>query len=143
MPKASPKKDLVARIDGASRGNPGMAAFGVVFETADGKPIAELKNVIGETTNNVAEYEALLAALEYASSRQYERVKVLSDSELLVRQIEGRYKVRNPRLKPLHEHARRIIERLAGFSIRHIPREQNRRADRLANQALDDAKEKT
>ncbi len=130
-------KDIVARIDGASRGNPGPAGYGVIIETNEGRRLAELKKVLGQTTNNVAEYQALLAALAYALSHRHLRLKVISDSELLTRQMEGRYKVKSPDLKPLHERTRQMIARLEAFSIEHVPRDQNREADRLANQALD------
>ncbi len=131
--------EVVAHIDGASRSNPGLAAYGVVIKTADGKQLDSLKKFLGQASNNVAEYEALLAALDYALRSGHRRLKVLSDSELLTRQIEGTYKVKSPDLKPLHERARQMIARLEKFSIEHVPREQNREADRLANQALDAA----
>lgn len=139
MPKTLPvqKTELVAHIDGASRGNPGPAAYGVVVEMADGKPLAELAEVVGETTNNVAEYRALLAALAYALEHRHSRLKVISDSELLTRQIAGTYKVKSPDLKPLHEQAKQKIAQLEAFSIAHVRREENREADRLANRALD------
>jgi len=131
--------EIVAHIDGGSRGNPGPAAYGVVIETAQGQAVTAFAKFIGETTNNFAEYQGLLAALEYALSHGYPRLRVLTDSELMARQISGRYKVRSPDLKPLHEKAQAMIARLESFSIRHVYREQNREADRLANQAMDDA----
>ncbi len=139
MPKTPPiqKTDLVAHIDGASRGNPGPAAYGVVVEMADGKRLAELAEVLGETTNNVAEYHALLAALAYTLEHRHPRLKVISDSELLTRQVAGAYKVKSPDLKPLYEQAKRKIAQLEAFSIAHVRREENREADRLANRALD------
>ncbi len=137
--KPAETRDIVARIDGASRGNPGPAAYGVIIETGDGRRLAELSHNLGHATNNVAEYQALLAALDFALGHRYSRVKVFSDSELLARQIEGTYKVRHPDLKALHEQARRGISRLESFSIEAVPREQNRGADRLANRALDDS----
>ncbi len=132
-------REIVARIDGASRGNPGPAAYGVIIEASDGRRLAELNRCLGHATNNVAEYQALLAALDYALEHRYSRLKVFSDSELLARQIEGTYKVRHPDLKALHEQARRGISRLESFSIESVPREENRKADRLANKALDDS----
>lgn len=102
--------------------------------------MATLSKTLGHTTNNVAEYHALLAALEYAVEHQLRRLKVLTDSELLARQIQGSYKVRSPDLKPLYEHARRTIARFESFSIQHVRREQNSEADGLANLALDEAK---
>ena len=101
--------------------------------------MANLSKTLGHTTNNVAEYHALLAALEYAVEHQVQRLKVLTDSELLARQIQGVYKVRSLDLKPLHERARSAIARLESFSIQHVRREQNSEADRLANLALDGA----
>jgi GxxExxY protein len=129
--------DAVMHIDGGARGNPGPAACAVVVAAADGAPLASFSKYLGETTNNVAEYRGLLAALEYALEHHYLRLKVVSDSELLVRQMQGRYKVKSADLKPLHEQARRLIDRLAAFSIEHVRREANREADRLVNEALD------
>lgn len=131
--------EVIARIDGASRGNPGPAAYAVVLGTVEGGRLAAFSKFLGPATNNVAEYQALLAALDYAYEHRHRRLRVLSDSELLVRQIEGRYKVKSPELKPLHERGRQKIARLEAFSIAHIPREQNREADRLAKQALNAA----
>lgn len=127
------------RIDGGSRGNPGPAAYAVVVEDAHGVPLASFSQSLGATTNNVAEYEALLAALGYALRHDYRRLKALSDSELLVRQIQGSYKVKNADLKALHQRALGLIGRLEAFSIAHVPREANRDADRLVNEALDTA----
>ena len=130
---------IVAHVDGGSRGNPGPAAYGVSIENADGTPLASLSRSIGRATNNVAEYQGLLAALEFALQHGHTGLRVLTDSELMARQIEGRYKVKSPDLKPLFEKARQMIHRLESFSIRHVPREQNREADRLVNEALDAA----
>ena len=143
MPISRAKPAIVARIDGASRGNPGPAAYGVVIETPDGERLATLAKRLGQTTNNFAEYQALLAALEYALQHKYLRVKAFSDSELLVRQMQGAYKVKSPDLKLLHERARELVAQLESFAIHHVPREQNREADRLANQALDGAEADT
>jgi len=131
--------EIIAHIDGGSRGNPGPAAYGVSFETAQGQPVTGFAKFIGETSNNVAEYQGLLAALEYCLGHGYSHLRVLTDSELMARQISGRYKVRSPDLKPLYDKAQAMIARLESFSIRHVYREQNREADRLANQAMDDA----
>jgi probable phosphoglycerate mutase len=136
-PPSSRSSEVVAHIDGASRGNPGPAAYAVVMDNAQGVRLAAFSNSLGETTNNVAEYQALLAALDHALKHHHLRLKVLTDSELLARQIEGVYKVKHPDLKPLHAEARRMIARLEAFSIRHVPREENREADRLANRTLD------
>jgi probable phosphoglycerate mutase len=129
--------EVIAHIDGASRGNPGPAAYGVVLESPDGVPLTTLSKAIGHTTNNVAEYHGLLAALEYALQHNVRRLKVLSDSELMARQIQGAYKVKSPDLKPLFERARSAIAQLESFSIEHVRREHNREADKLANLALD------
>jgi ribonuclease HI len=132
--------DLVAHIDGGSRGNPGPAAFAVVMKTTDGQLVDEISGFLGRTTNNVAEYQALLAALDYALAHKCRRLRVLADSELLVHQINGVYRVKNPGLKPLYERAKHLISRIESFSIRHVYREENREADRLANQTLDAAR---
>jgi probable phosphoglycerate mutase len=131
--------EVIAHIDGASRGNPGPAAYAVAMEFSDGPKIAGFSGYLGRATNNFAEYQALLAALEYALSHHYLRLRVQTDSELLARQIEGVYKVKSPGLKPLQEKARQMIARLESFSIQHVPREQNHEADQLANQTLDAA----
>ena len=130
---------VVMYIDGASRGNPGPAAYAVVVKAADGAPLAAISKLLGQATNNVAEYEGLLAALGYALRHHHLRLKVVSDSELLVRQIQGSYKVKSPGLKLLHQRAREMIARFAAFSIEHVRREHNREADRLVNQALNAA----
>ena len=135
--------EIVAHVDGASRGNPGPAAYGVAIETAAGEPIAAFGKYLGETTNNFAEYQGLLAALAYALEHQYSRLSVVTDSELMARQVNGLYKVRSADLKPLHEKAQALIRRLERFSIRHVLREHNQRADRLANKTLDAAERAT
>lgn len=127
----------IANIDGASRGNPGPAAYAVILRGPDGKKAAGVAKCIGRKTNNVAEYYALLAALDYAAANAVRALRVRSDSELLVRQIQGRYRVKNPELKPLHERALKLVRGLEYFQIEHVPREQNSDADELANQALD------
>jgi ribonuclease HI len=129
--------EVIAHIDGASRGNPGPAAYAVVMESSDGARLTGFSEYFGEATNNVAEYQALLAALEYALRNHYLRIHVKTDSELLARQLEGVYKVKSPALKFLHERAQQMIAHLESFSIEHVPREENQEADRLANQALD------
>ncbi|MBI1940216.1 MAG: GxxExxY protein [Acidobacteria bacterium] len=139
---ATNRDGVVLYIDGGSRGNPGPAAYGVVVKDAAGNPLTAFSKFLGRTTNNVAEYEGLLAGLDYALSHHRSKVKVCADSELMVRQIQGRYKVKSADLKPLHERARQMIGRLEDFSIEHVRREQNREADRLVNQALDAAEEK-
>lgn len=136
-PVAPPAGVCIANIDGASRGNPGPAAYAVVVRDPNGKVILELGKRLGRDTNNVAEYYALLAALDYATSSGIRALRIRSDSELLVRQIQGRYKVKSPDLKPLHERALKLSRQLQYFTIEHVRREQNRDADALANAALD------
>lgn len=128
---------LIANIDGGSRGNPGAAACAVVLSTLDGVRVAAFSKHLGRGTNNFAEYEGLLAALRYALDNRRLQLRVRSDSELLVRQIQGRYKVKSADLKPLHEQALGLIRELERFEIEHVPREQNHEADRLVNEALD------
>lgn len=134
---ATPPGVSIANIDGASRGNPGPASYAVVIRDPAGKVILELAKRLGRETNNVAEYYALLAALDYAVSHGISSLRVRSDSELLVRQIQGRYKVKSAELKPLHERATKLARQLSYFAIEHVRREQNRDADALANVALD------
>jgi ribonuclease HI len=129
----------IANIDGASRGNPGPASYAVVIRDPNGKTILELAKNIGRETNNVAEYYALLAALDYATSHNVSALRIRSDSELLVRQMQGRYKVKSADLKPLHERASKMAKQLGYFAIEHVRRELNRDADALANVALDQA----
>jgi ribonuclease HI len=129
----------VANIDGASRGNPGPASYAVVLRDPEGKIALELAKNIGRETNNVAEYFALLAALDYAATHNIAALRVRSDSELLVRQMQGRYKVKSADLKPLHERASKLSRQLRYFTIEHVRRELNRDADALANVALDSA----
>jgi ribonuclease HI len=127
-----------ANIDGGSRGNPGPASYGVVIRDPRGEIAAKLKKYIGRTTNNVAEYYGLIAALDYAESHGIRALRVESDSELLVNQMRGRYKVKSAELRPLFERARKMSQSLESFRIDHVYREQNRAADLLANQALDE-----
>lgn len=134
---APPAGVHVANIDGASRGNPGPAAYAVILRGPDGAKIAGIAKRIGRKTNNVAEYYALLAALDYAAANSIRALRVRSDSELLVRQMQGRYRVKNEELKPLYERAQKLTRGLEYFVIEHIPREQNSDADALANLALD------
>jgi len=127
----------VANVDGASRGNPGPAAYAVVMRNPAGQVVLELGKRIGRETNNVAEYYALLAALDYATVHGIRSLRIRSDSELLVRQVQGRYKVKSAHLQPLHERVRKLARELDYFAIEHVPREMNREADALANAALD------
>jgi len=127
-----------ANIDGGSRGNPGPAAYGVVIRNAKGEIVAKLKKYIGQNTNNVAEYFGLIAALDYAQSHEIRALRVESDSELLVKQMRGHYKVKSEDLRPLFERARKMTQMLESFRVDHVYREQNREADSLVNQALDE-----
>jgi ribonuclease HI len=128
---------IVAYCDGGSRGNPGPAGFGVYIQDAKGGVLAELSKFLGKRTNNFAEYSALLAALEFALTNGHESLRVVSDSELMVKQIKGQYRVNSPELRPLYEEARRRIGQLGHFQIQHVLREKNQHADRLANAAMD------
>ena len=127
-----------ANIDGGSRGNPGPAAYGVVIRNPRGEIVARLKKYIGRSTNNVAEYYGLIAALDYAQSNQVRALHIESDSELMVKQMRGQYKVKSADLQPLFERAKKMSQSLASFRISHVYREQNREADALANQAMDE-----
>jgi len=128
---------LRLHVDGASRGNPGEAGFGVHVATADGSEVASLFGYLGRATNNVAEYQALLHGLRFALARGARAVEVFSDSELLVRQLAGRYRVKHPGLQPLFREAQALLARFASVRVSHVPREQNREADALANRAVD------
>ncbi len=128
---------LVAYIDGGARGNPGPAGYGVYIEDENRHPVAELSEFLGHQTNNYAEYSGLLAALSYALRHGFKALRVVSDSELMVKQIRGEYKVSSPTLKELHTQAKKLIEQIDYFEIKHVLREKNRQADRLANLAMD------
>jgi probable phosphoglycerate mutase len=136
-----PPDSLVAYIDGGSRGNPGPAGFGVRVQTAGDALVDEFCESIGVATNNVAEYRGLLAALNWAAERGERRLHVRSDSELLVRQMRGDYRVKNPGLQALHRQARALVDRFERVTFEHVPRSENRDADRLANLAMDQAAE--
>jgi ribonuclease HI len=125
-------------IDGASRGNPGEAGFGVYVTDPEGAEIASLYGYLGRATNNVAEYEALLHALRYAQARGASDVRVFSDSELVVKQVNGLYRVKHKDMLPLHRQATSLLAHFADARVSHVRREQNRDADRLANRALDE-----
>lgn len=137
MHSAPPASVHVANIDGASRGNPGPAAYAVILRAPDGSKLCEFAKVIGRETSNIAEYYGLVAALDYAASHSIRALRVRSDSELLVRQMQGRYKVKNAALRPLHERAQKLARALDYFVIEHVMREQNCEADALGNLALD------
>jgi ribonuclease HI len=132
-----PEHHLVAFSDGGARGNPGPSGYGVVVQDEAGRKVAALSEYLGHQTNNVAEYRGLIAALEYAVAKGHKALKVISDSELLVRQIKGVYKVNNAALQLLHRRAQELIAQLEWFSIGHVLRGHNEEADRLANAAMD------
>jgi len=128
---------LTAHCDGGSRGNPGPAGYGAVIEDQQGRTLAELSEFLGIQTNNFAEYSGLLAVLRWAVEHRAQRLSVVSDSELMVKQMQGKYKVSSPILRPLFEEARQLARRIQSFEIRHTLRGGNKHADRLANQAMD------
>jgi ribonuclease HI len=143
---AEPKPVAAAyrmNIDGGSRGNPGPASYGVVIRDGRGEIVAKLKKYIGRMTNNVAEYYGLIAALDYAESHSVKAIRIESDSELLVKQMRGQYKVKSEDLRPLFERALKMSKAFESFRIEHVYREQNREADALANEALDETEGKT
>ena len=129
---------LHIHIDGASRGNPGEAGFGISVQDDRGETQAELYGYLGRASNNVAEYQALIHALRWARAHGARTVRVFSDSELVVRQVNGQYRVKHPDMVPLHREATRLLREFASATVSHVRREQNREADRLANQALDE-----
>jgi ribonuclease HI len=132
-----PHNYLVAHVDGGSRGNPGPSGYGVVITDQSGRKVATLSEYLGHQTNNYAEYHGLLAALDYVTKHGHKALKVVGDSELLVKQIRGQYKVKSPALLELYQRARQMIAQLDWFSIQHVLREKNMEADQLANAAMD------
>ena len=132
------EETLDIHIDGASRGNPGEASFGIHVTDRQGKQKAALFGYLGHASNNVAEYQALIHALRWALGQAALRVRVFSDSALVVRQVLGRYKVKHPDMVPLHREATSLLRRFENASLTHVRREQNREADALANRALDE-----
>jgi ribonuclease HI len=137
MMKQAPENHLIAHTDGGARGNPGPAGYGVVIHDSMGNKVAGLSQYLGKQTNNFAEYQALIAALEYALEHGPKALKVISDSQLLVRQVKGVYKVREPMLRELHSRAKGLVSQLEWFDIEHVLRGRNREADELANVAMD------
>jgi ribonuclease HI len=135
--KPAPANYLIAHTDGGARGNPGPAGYGIVIHDAQGNKVAALSEYLGHQTNNFAEYQALIGALEYAVAHGLKALKVISDSELMVRQIKGIYKVKNATMQELYARAKQLIAELEWFSIDHALRENNSEADELANQAMD------
>jgi len=132
---------VVAYIDGGARGNPGPAGYGVSIQTPDGSVLKELHGAVGIATNNIAEYNGLLAALQWAVDHDVRRVHVRADSELLVKQMRGEYRVKNPGLQPLHVRARLLAAQLDDVKFEHVRREFNKEADRLSNAGMDEAEE--
>ncbi len=137
IPKVGGSGMFTAHCDGGSRGNPGPAGYGAVIEDSEGHIVARLSEYLGKQTNNYAEYSALLAVLDWALKNDAKRLKVVSDSELMVKQMKGLYKVKNPGLIPLWEEAKRRAAKLERFEMSHTLRGGNQEADRLANEAMD------
>jgi len=136
-PAAEATDWLTAHCDGGSRGNPGPSGYGAVIEDAKGRVLAELSEFVGIQTNNFAEYSGLLGVLRWAIEHGAKRLRVISDSELMVKQMQGKYAVKSPILRPLFDEARRLSNRLDSFEMRHTLRGGNKTADRLANEAMD------
>ena len=130
---------ITAYIDGGARGNPGPAGYGVYIQDADGAPIEELHGGLGVATNNVAEYNGLLAALRWAAEHGHRRIHIRADSELLVKQMRGEYRVKNEGLKPLFLQACALIREIGNVTFEHVRRELNKDADRLSNLGMDQA----
>lgn len=134
-----PPNTHTANVDGAARGNPGPAAYAVIVRAPNGQIVFQLGKYLGRATNNVAEYYGLISALDYAAGHGIRRLRVRSDSELLVRQMQGHYKVKSLTLAPLHERAQKLARGMDYFAIEHVRREFNAEADALCNEALDGA----
>jgi len=130
---------LIVNVDGGARGNPGPAAIGIVIRDGEGAVLRDLGETIGEATNNVAEYKALIRGIELAVEMGGDQLEIRGDSELVVKQMLGQYKVKHPDMKPLHAQAKDALAGVSEWSIRHVRREQNSEADALVNQALDAA----
>lgn len=128
---------VTAYCDGGSRGNPGPSGYGVFLEGPKGETVGELSEFLGKKTNNFAEYSGLLAALDFALKNGHPRLRVVADSELMVKQIKGQYRVNSPDLRPLYDEAKRRIAQLEFFRIEHVLRGKNKKADQLANDAMD------
>jgi ribonuclease HI len=131
-------RKLVLHVDGGARGNPGPAAIGVVLSTPDGEQVASLGETIGETTNNVAEYRALLRGIELAAAHGAQDLDVINDSELVARQVRGVYKVKHPAMQELHRQALSALGQFQSWTIESVPRARNAEADALVNRALDE-----
>ena len=133
----TPERYLIAHIDGGARGNPGPAGYGAAIADSAGQPVANLSEYLGHRTNNYAEYSGLLGALGYCLKNSEPALKVISDSELMVKQLNGQYKVKSPDLKLLYDRAQTMIRQLTWFRAEHVLRAKNKDADRLANDAMD------
>ena len=142
-PGSPPASWITAFCDGGSRGNPGPSGYGVRIDDANGNKIEELYEFLGVKTNNFAEYSALLAALDFALARGYTHLRVVADSELMVKQMQGKYRVKSPDLRPLYDEAKRRVANLEAFRIEHVLRGKNKHADRLANLAMDKGSHRT
>ena len=138
-PPRAGETEAVLWTDGAARGNPGPAGIGAILKTPTGEVLYSASEFLGHTTNNVAEYRAVLLGLAGALARGIERIEVRADSELLIKQLKGEYRVKSPGLRPLFDEARRLISRFESVKLTHIRRELNGEADRLANQGIDQA----
>jgi probable phosphoglycerate mutase len=136
-PEGGAVEDVVINADGGSRGNPGPAGIGAVVATTDGRVLAEIAEGIGHTTNNVAEYKAVIAGLARAAELGARRVRVRADSKLVIEQMKGAWKVRQAHLMPLRDEAKRLAGGFDQVSYEHVPRERNKLADALANKAMD------
>ncbi len=141
-PRPQPAGSCLLYTDGASRGNPGEAGAGVVLLDLERRELASRGIYLGQCTNNVAEYRALVAGLELALQHGCNQLSIFLDSELIVRQISGQYKVKNAHLQPLYLQAKGLLQRLQGWRIKHVPRAENARADQLANQGIDEKNSK-
>ncbi len=130
---------IIAYTDGASRGNPGDAGIGILFVDEQDNVVKEIHEYIGKATNNVAEYTAMLKALKVALEMNFREIDIISDSELMVKQIKGEYKVKNEGLKPLYRKACKLLKGFRNFTFQHVRREHNKRADELANRGIDEA----
>lgn len=131
-------KKLIINTDGAAKGNPGPASIGVFIRDDKGAVVQEIAKYIGEKTNNQAEYMALIEALKAAAEIGADVIEIFADSELMVSQVKGIYKVKNEGLRPLFEEVKSLLRKFSQCNIKHVPRERNREADKLANQAIDD-----
>lgn len=137
------RREIVLSTDGASRGNPGPSGAGILITSSDGTPLVQKAVFLGSGTNNQAEYRALLIGLEELQKLPPARVTIRMDSELIVRQLNGQYRVRSPDLTPLYRRALDLIKMLGEVHIQHIPREKNKTADRLANRAIDENEDRS